>query len=164
MLYAAPAIGALLASVTSRWTPRVRRHGLAIALAAATWGVAIVVFGYCEHLGPAVLFLALAGGADGVSALFRSTLWNQTIPDALRGRLASIAGGAQAAASPRADVVSLRPNVARSRRSLERVAGLLESGTLRLPEISRFPLSQAAAAHRVSEARHLRGKLVLQVR
>jgi len=90
MLYAAPAIGALLASVTSRWTPRVRRHGLAIALAAATWGVAIVVFGYCEHLGPAVLFLALAGGADGVSALFRSTLWNQTIPDALRGRLASI--------------------------------------------------------------------------
>jgi NADPH:quinone reductase-like Zn-dependent oxidoreductase len=80
------------------------------------------------------------------------------------GRLASIAGGAQAPASPRADVVSLRPNVARSRRHLERVVGLLESGALRLPEISLFPLSQAAAAHRVSEARHLRGKLVLQVR
>jgi NADPH:quinone reductase-like Zn-dependent oxidoreductase len=61
-------------------------------------------------------------------------------------------------------VVSLRPNVARSRRHLERVVGLLESGALRLPEISLFPLSQAAAAHRVSEARHLRGKLVLQVR
>ncbi len=90
MLYAAPAVGALLASLTSRWTPRVRRHGIAIALAAAVWGIAIVVFGYCERLWPAVFFLAIAGGADGVSALFRSTLWNQTIPDALRGRLASI--------------------------------------------------------------------------
>ena len=80
------------------------------------------------------------------------------------GRLASIAGGAQAPASPRADVTSLRPNVGRSRRHLERVTALMESGALRLPEISLFPLSQAAAAHRVSEARHLRGKLVLQVR
>ena len=80
------------------------------------------------------------------------------------GRLASIAGGAQAPASPRADVASLRPNVGRSRRHLERVASLMESGALRLPEISLFPLSQAASAHRVSEARHLRGKLVLQIR
>jgi len=80
------------------------------------------------------------------------------------GRLASIAGGAQAPASPRADVASLRPKVGRDRRYLERVVTLMESGALRLPEISLFPLSQAAAAHRVSEARHLRGKLVLQVR
>jgi NADPH:quinone reductase-like Zn-dependent oxidoreductase len=80
------------------------------------------------------------------------------------GRLASIAGGAQAPASPRADVASLRPKVGRDRRHLERVVTLMESGALRLPEISLFPLSQAAAAHRVSEARHLRGKLVLQVR
>ncbi len=80
------------------------------------------------------------------------------------GRLACIAGGAQAPASPRSDVTSLRPNVARSRRNLERVTTLMESGALRLPELSLFPLSQAAAAHRVSEARHLRGKLVLQAR
>jgi NADPH:quinone reductase-like Zn-dependent oxidoreductase len=80
------------------------------------------------------------------------------------GRLASIAGGAQAPASPRADVTSLRPSVGRSRRHLERVTALMESGALRLPEISLFPLSRAAAAHQVSEARHLRGKLVLQVR
>ncbi|HXJ53320.1 MAG TPA: NADP-dependent oxidoreductase [Burkholderiales bacterium] len=80
------------------------------------------------------------------------------------GRLASIAGGAQAPASPRADVASLRPSVGRSRRHLERVTALMESGALRLPEISLFPLSRAAAAHQVSEARHLRGKLVLQVR
>ncbi|MFI5183400.1 MAG: MFS transporter [Vicinamibacteria bacterium] len=90
MLYAAPAVGGLAASVMGRFVPRVRRHGLAIALAATAWGLAIVVFGFCERLWPAVVFLALAGGADAVSGLFRMTLWNQTIPDVLRGRLASI--------------------------------------------------------------------------
>jgi MFS family permease len=90
LLYAAPAVGALVASLTSRWTPRVHRHGLAVMLAAAVWGVAIVVFGFCRSLVPALVFLALAGGADAVSAIFRSTMWNQTIPDALRGRLAGI--------------------------------------------------------------------------
>ena len=80
------------------------------------------------------------------------------------GRLASIAAGAQAPASPRADVASLRPNVERSRARLERVAQRLADGVIRIPEISVFALSDAAAAHRVSEARHLRGKLVLQVR
>lgn len=80
------------------------------------------------------------------------------------GRLASVAAGARAPAAPRADVTSLRPNVERSRRHLERVVALLADGALRLPDISVFPLAQAAAAHRVSEGRHLRGKLVLQVR
>jgi NADPH:quinone reductase-like Zn-dependent oxidoreductase len=80
------------------------------------------------------------------------------------GRLASVAAGARAPESPRADIASLRPNVERKRRHLERVAALLIEGAVRLPEIALFPLSQAAAAHRVSEARHLRGKLVLQVR
>jgi NADPH:quinone reductase-like Zn-dependent oxidoreductase len=80
------------------------------------------------------------------------------------GRLASVAAGGRAPESPRADVASLRPNVERKRRHLERVAALLAQGAVRLPEISVFPLSEAAAAHRVSEARHLRGKLVLRVR
>jgi NADPH:quinone reductase-like Zn-dependent oxidoreductase len=80
------------------------------------------------------------------------------------GRLASIAGGAQAPASPRADVASLRPKVGRDRRHLERIATLLDDGVFRIPEISLFKLSEASAAHRVSEARHLRGKLVLRVR
>ena len=80
------------------------------------------------------------------------------------GRLASIAGGAQAPASPRADVTSLRPNVGRSRRHLERITAYLAKGVFRVPEIALFKLSEAAAAHSVSEARHLRGKLVLQVR
>jgi MFS family permease len=89
-LYAAPAVGALVASLTSFWTPRVQRHGLAVMLAATLWGLAIVAFGLVSGLGAAVFFLALAGGADAVSGMFRMTLWNQTIPDALRGRLAGI--------------------------------------------------------------------------
>lgn len=90
ILYAAPAIGAFAASVTSRWTRAVRRHGLAVTIAAAVWGVAIVIFGFCDRIVPAVFFLALAGGADAISGIFRSTIWNQTIPDNLRGRLAGI--------------------------------------------------------------------------
>ncbi|HEX6736630.1 MAG TPA: MFS transporter, partial [Vicinamibacteria bacterium] len=90
LLYAAPAVGALCASLTARWTPRVHRHGLAVMLAAAVWGLAIIAFGFCATLWPSLFFLALAGGADAVSGIFRSTLWNQTIPDALRGRLAGI--------------------------------------------------------------------------
>jgi MFS family permease len=90
LLYAAPAVGALLASLTSRWTPRVHRHGLAVMLAATVWGLAIIAFGFCRTLWPSLACLALAGGADAVSGLFRMTLWNQTIPDALRGRLAGI--------------------------------------------------------------------------
>ena len=90
MLYAAPAVGALIASLTSRWTPRVKRHGFAVMVAATGWGVAIVGFGFCGTLWPALVCLALAGGADAVSGIFRATMWNQTIPDALRGRLAGI--------------------------------------------------------------------------
>jgi MFS family permease len=90
LLYAAPAMGALVASLTSRWTPRVHRHGLAVMLAATAWGVAIVAFGFCDTLLASLLFLAVAGGADMVSGIFRMTMWNQTIPDALRGRLAGI--------------------------------------------------------------------------
>jgi MFS family permease len=90
VLYACPAVGALIASVTSRWTPRVKRHGLAVTIAAGVWGVAIVIFGFCDSIVPAAFFLALAGGADAISGIFRSTMWNQTIPDHLRGRLAGI--------------------------------------------------------------------------
>jgi hypothetical protein len=89
-LYAAPAAGALVASLTTRWSPRVKRHGLAVMLAAAAWGSAIVAFGFARSLRPAFLFLAAAGWADAVSGIFRSTLWNTTIPDAMRGRLAGI--------------------------------------------------------------------------
>ena len=90
LMYAAPAVGGLVASLVSRWMAHVYRHGLAIMIAATVWGVAIIGFGFCNTLWPALVLLALAGAADAVSGLFRMTMWNQTIPDALRGRLASI--------------------------------------------------------------------------
>jgi len=89
-LYAAPAMGALIATIFSGWTRHVRRHGLAVAIAAAVWGAGIVGFGLAGSLTSSVVWLALAGGADMVSGLFRMTIWNQTIPDRLRGRLAGV--------------------------------------------------------------------------
>ena len=88
--YSMLAVGPLVVSLTSGWTGRVRRHGLAITLAVLVWGVAIVGFGLSRHLWMALLCLAVAGAADNVSGLFRMTIWNQTIPDRLRGRMASI--------------------------------------------------------------------------
>lgn len=90
LLYTAPSAGSLLATVTSGWTRKVRHHGRAIAFAAVAWGVAIIAFGFAPSLWVALLALAAAGAADMVSGLFRTTLWNQTIPDAMRGRLAGI--------------------------------------------------------------------------
>jgi MFS family permease len=90
LLYAAPAFGAMCVMLTSGWTRRVQRHGLAVALAAGAWGLAIIAFGFAPTLWAALLCLALAGGADMTSGLFRMTIWNQTIPDHLRGRLAGI--------------------------------------------------------------------------
>ena len=90
LLYAAPAIGSFLFSVTSGWTRHVHRHGMGVIFAATVWGLAIIGFGFAPTLWLAVVFLALAGGADMLSGVFRSLIWNQTIPDSLRGRLASI--------------------------------------------------------------------------
>jgi MFS family permease len=90
LLYAAPAVGALLASVVSGWAARVRRQGLAVLWAAGLWGVAIIGFGLAPWLWLALVLLALAGAADAVSGLFRMTIWNTTVPDHLRGRLAGI--------------------------------------------------------------------------
>ena len=80
------------------------------------------------------------------------------------GRAAFIASGPQAPIPERLDVLSLRPVVGRSRRVLERLVELVEKGSVWPPEIVCFGLSDAAAAHRVSQARHLRGKLILEVR
>jgi NADPH:quinone reductase-like Zn-dependent oxidoreductase len=61
-------------------------------------------------------------------------------------------------------VKSLRPPVGRNRRSLERIAQLAQIGAVRPPAIKLYRLSEAADAHRLSESRHFRGKLVFQVR
>jgi MFS family permease len=90
LMYAAPSVGSMVATLSSGWSKRVRRMGLAILWAAALWGVAIVLFALAPWLWLALLFLALAGAADMISGLFRMTIWNTTIPDHLRGRLAGI--------------------------------------------------------------------------
>jgi MFS family permease len=89
-LYAAPSAGAFVAALLSGWTKRIRRHGAAIAIAASVWGLAIIAFGFTKNLPLSLFFLALAGGADMVSGIFRTTIWNTTIPDHLRGRMAGI--------------------------------------------------------------------------
>jgi len=80
------------------------------------------------------------------------------------GRAAFIGSGNTAPVPPRPDVVSLRPKVGRDRAHLERIVALVTGGAVRVPEIKVYPLSEAAAAHKVSEGRHLRGKLVFKVR
>jgi MFS family permease len=116
LMYSAPSIGSLLATLTSGWSKRVRKQGVAILWAAGLWGVAILLFALSPWLWLALVFLGLAGAADMVSGLFRMTIWNTTIPDHLRGRLAGIeligygagptlgnveAGGVAALATPR---------------------------------------------------------------
>jgi len=90
VLYASPAVGSLIVTLSSGWTARVRRYGRMIAVAAAIWGVGIVLLGLSDALWEAAAALVIAGAGDMVSGLGRSTVWNQSIPDALRGRLAGI--------------------------------------------------------------------------
>lgn len=88
--YAAPSAGALVATLSSGWAKKVNRHGLMVAIAAALWGVAIIFFGVAHNLYIALFFLALAGAFDMISGVFRMTIWSQTIPNYLRGRLAGL--------------------------------------------------------------------------
>jgi len=90
LLYAAPGFGSMAVSATSTWTRHVHRHGRAIALAVCGWGIAIAAFAFAPNLPLAVLALAAAGGCDMVSGIFRTTMWNQTIPARVRGRLAGL--------------------------------------------------------------------------
>ena len=90
LMFAAPSAGALVVSATSGWMPRVRRHGLAIGIAAAGWGLAMAMVGLAPSVWVALAFLAVAGGADECSGVFRDAMWKQSIPDHLRGRMAGI--------------------------------------------------------------------------
>jgi MFS family permease len=91
LLLAAPAFGALMGALTSGWVGRVRRLGLAILVSVVIWGAAIAAFGLVgDNLGLALVFLAIAGGADVISAVFRNTVQQLIVPDNLRGRLASL--------------------------------------------------------------------------
>ncbi len=90
ILFSAMAIGSLIATLISGWSSKVRKQGRAVVIAAALWGVCIVGVGFASSLWMAVLFLALAGAADMISALFRGVIWNRSVPNELRGRLSGI--------------------------------------------------------------------------
>jgi MFS family permease len=90
LLYSAEAIGAMCASLTSGWAKHVHHQGRAVVLATIGWGAAVGIAGLAPNIWFAIVCFAVAGGADMVSVLFRSVIWNQTIPDEMRGRLAGI--------------------------------------------------------------------------
>ena len=90
LMYAAPYGGALAASLLSGWVSHVRRQGAGVLIAAGAWGAAIAVFGLAHSIPLALAMLAVAGAADFVSAVLRSTIMLAATPDELRGRLSGI--------------------------------------------------------------------------
>lgn len=167
------------------------KSGETILIHGGAGGVASIAIQLARHIGAKVITTASAANHAYVRALgadvvidYRTQDFTREVRDCdavfdtvggevatgsfavLRsgGRAAFIASGASAPRSPRSDVVALRPKVGRDRPHLERILALVSSGAVRLPEITLYPLSQAAAAHAVSEGRHLRGKLVFKVR
>jgi NADPH:quinone reductase-like Zn-dependent oxidoreductase len=187
---AALGLTGLTALVTVEDTLRLR-SGETILIQGGAGGVAGVAIQIAKHLGARVVTTASAANHDYVRGLGADQVIDYNVHDfaavvsgcdavfdtvggdvaqrsfaVLRpgGRAAFIASGATAPTPTRDDVESLRPQVGRDRRHLERILALLEAGAIRPPPITRYPLAEAAAAHAVSEARHLRGKLVLEVR
>jgi len=97
-LYAALAIGSVLAGISGGWIARVRRRGVALTAAVVAWGTAVAISGLAHQLWLVVVLLALAGAADLVSAVFRQTILQTYAPDEMRGRMqgvfiAVVAGG-----------------------------------------------------------------------
>src|SRR5438067_7011493 len=187
---AAIALIGLTALISIEETLQLKR-GETILIQGGAGGVAGFAIALAKHIGARVITTASAANHDYVRKLgadevidYRSQDFTKVVKDVdavfdtvggdvttrsfavlkSGGRLASIAVGGAAPASPRQDVKSLRPKVDRDRRRLDRVAQLVAQGAVPLPEIMEYPLAKAAEAHRVSEARHLRGKLVLRAR
>src|SRR5256885_6538040 len=186
---AAIALAGLTALVSLEDTLKLKR-GEIILIQGGAGGVAGFAIALAKHLGARVITTASAANHDYVRKLgadqvidYRSEDFTQRVKgvDAVfdtvggevtsksfavlrpGGRLASVAVGGAAPATPRPDVTSLRPKVDRDRAHLDRVAALVTQGAVPLPAITEYPLAKAAEAHRVSEGRHLRGKLVLRV-
>ncbi|MEZ5811822.1 MAG: NADP-dependent oxidoreductase [Rhizobiaceae bacterium] len=187
---AALALTGLTAIVSIEDTLRLQ-PGETILIQGGAGGVAGFAIQLAKHIGARVITTAGTANLDYVKALGADLAIDYTKEDftevagacdavfetvggdvAMRsfavlkpgGRAAFIASGAEAPSAPRADVTALRPKVGRDRRHLERIVELVDGGAVRVPEITIYPLAEAASAHRVSEARHLRGKLVLKVR
>jgi NADPH:quinone reductase-like Zn-dependent oxidoreductase len=167
------------------------RKGETILVQGGAGGVAGIAIQIAKHIGARVISTASAANLDYVRSLGADQVLDYRAQDFTRevsgcdcvfdtvggevatksfavlkpgGRAAFIASGGKAPQSPRPDATSLRPQVGRDRAHLERLAQLATGGAIRVPEMKIFSLSQAAEAHRISEGRHLRGKLVFKVR
>jgi NADPH:quinone reductase-like Zn-dependent oxidoreductase len=183
-----------LISLTALWaiedTARLKR-GETILIQGGAGGVAGFAIQLAKHIGATVITTASAGNHDYVRRLGAEIAidYNKvdfagevsgcdvvfdTVGGAVRagcyqvlkpgGRLVWIAAAPEGFQPPRSDVETLRPAVTRDRAHLERMLALLDAGAVSPPTITRYKLADAAEAHRVSEARHLQGKLVLDVR
>ena len=89
-LYAAPAAGALIGALTTGWLARIHRQGWAVIVAVCVWGAAIVAFGLVTVLWIALALLAVAGWADVISAVLRSTILQSSVPEEFRSRISSV--------------------------------------------------------------------------
>ena len=149
-LYAAPYAGALACSLLSGWTGRVRRQGLAVLVAAGVWGAAITAFGFAQSLPLALVLLAVAGGADLISAVFRSAILLSATTESMRGRLAGIEF-AQVASAPTLGNVEagLVASLSSVRFSVVSGGVLCVAGTvvigLALPVLARYDAHKAAS-------------------
>ncbi|MEX0991699.1 MAG: MFS transporter [Actinomycetota bacterium] len=144
VMLTAMAGGALIASLTSGWVSRVRHQGRAVIWAVVVWGAGITAFGFVErHLWLALVFLAIAGAADTISAVFRGTILQATVPDALRGRLSSVhflvvAGGPRLGNLEAGLVAAVTsPAIAVISGGVITIAGALLNGLL-VPEFRRY--------------------------
>jgi MFS family permease len=90
VLYSAVAAGATVAAITTGWLSHTRRLGLVVVWAVIAWGVAIALTGLATSLWVAAILLAIAGAADSVSAVCRSTINQSVTPDEMRGRMSSV--------------------------------------------------------------------------
>lgn len=119
LFYSSITIGAVFVTLLSGWMSHYPHHGRAIVIGALGWGLAIIAAGASTSLAAVITFLIIAGAFDQISALFRGFIWNQSIPDELRGRLAGIEMlsyllgplGGQARAGGMAAMTSLRTSV-----------------------------------------------------
>jgi NADPH:quinone reductase-like Zn-dependent oxidoreductase len=187
---AALALTGLTALVAVEDTLRLK-PGETILIQGGAGGVASFAIQLAKHIGARVITTASAGNQDYLRRLGADQIIDYRVQDfttivsgcdavfdtvggdvAQRsfavlkpgGRAAFIASGAQAPKSPRADLSSLRPKVGRDRAHLERVLELVKAGAIGKPEVKLFTLSEAAAAHALSQSRHLRGKLIFKVK
>jgi NADPH:quinone reductase-like Zn-dependent oxidoreductase len=187
---AALALAGLTAIVSVEDTLKLQR-GETILIQGGAGGVASFAIQLAKHIGAHVITTTSTANRDYVKGLgadevidYKTTDFTNAVRDcdavfetvggdvAQRsfavlkpgGRAAFIASGGKAPVPSRSDVTSLRPAVGRTRRHMERVAELYLAGAVRPPEIRLYQLSEAADAHRLSESRHFRGKLVFKVR